>query len=397
MAPHKPWKTHEDRLYDVCFFCRLKSSRRNISEEFKAYIKENLLPEFDNLESILPKGSCDRCRLILYDIIKNVDSSKVLPPNDYQEMVQLLRNLPASTRSSNCVCFCCEMSKSPNHKAKPGRPSTGNVKKKQPYNLPEPRPERVKKLFADLSPRTREALALQTIEDLKSQNPTSNPVHLRHATGGTSVPILSGKKAVEKATKSPQLSHTAVREIQSSSGEVSNQQMGKFLKNVRNSFGRNSVEAGAEKALISDSKLVKDFFTTERFNFKVTDPDDKKNTIVVSKSAVFCNDVTNLTNFVDEKRGFSCKKPIKLQADGGRNTMKVTANFQKPINIPEPQETVEDSSDNDQNVKNVDQSDIPRKSARLSSSLNENKRLKIYVSLTQFYTHVSNSFENDFL
>ena len=49
-----------------------------------------------------------------------------MPQNDYEEMLKSLRNLPpsSSTRNSICNCLCYEISKSPNHKAKPkGRPS----------------------------------------------------------------------------------------------------------------------------------------------------------------------------------------------------------------------------------------------------------------------------------
>ena len=208
-GPVKSWKSHEDRLFDVCFFCRLKSSPgRKISAEFKEYIKENLLPVFEKLESILPKGICDRCRLCLGDIIKNGENSiKVLPPNDYQEMVELLRDLPASTRSSICVCFCCEKSKSTEHRAKPGRPwpspkkEEGIVKKAVTVYQGESRQERVKTLFSELSPKSRSMLALDIVQDLKSQQPSTSsndPVYLDQKTGGNPVPSRSNYKKHRK-------------------------------------------------------------------------------------------------------------------------------------------------------------------------------------------------------
>ena len=207
-----------------------------------------------------------------------------------------------------------------------------------------------------------------TIEDLESQKSSTgstSPIRLSHATGGNSVPVIFGKKALNQTTQN-QFPHTAVHEVQSEN-DFSNNQMGKYLKSVRNQFGKRSIEAGAEKALQGDSKLVEDFFVTESFNFEVTDPDDKKNTLTVSKTGVICKDVPSLTKFLNEKRGFDAK--IKLNADSGGNTMKVSANFQKPINIPDVQEIVEDISDNDQNVKNDHQSDDNiRKSARSSTS-----------------------------
>ena len=99
------------------------------------------------------------------------------------------------------------------------------------------------------------------------------------------------------------------------------------MKNVRQNLGSRIFEAGAEKALQKNSKLVSDFFVSETYEFEVTDPDDKHNTIITSKTGVICNDVPKLKEMVDQKRGFQSK--IKLEADGGGGTMKVCVNFQK--------------------------------------------------------------------
>ena len=54
MTPNKPWKCHEDRLYDVCFFCRGKAGPQKITPPMKIYIKGKL-PTFENHESIVVK------------------------------------------------------------------------------------------------------------------------------------------------------------------------------------------------------------------------------------------------------------------------------------------------------------------------------------------------------
>merc|ERR1711884_930972 len=103
---------------------------------------------------------------------------------------------------------------------------------------------------------------------------------------------------------------SAIREVQSNN-DFSNKKMGSYLRSVRSHFGSRSIEPGAEKALQSDSKLVEDFFRTESYDFVVTDPDDAKKTIILSKTGVVCHDVPNLSKFITEKRGFANK--IKLQ------------------------------------------------------------------------------------
>ena len=106
----------------------------------------------------MPNAICGRCRINLGDILVNGEDSKCkLPPNDYEEMVELLKNLPPTTRSSICHCFCCETSKSPDSKGNPkGRPSPnksleGGVNKKKSIVLAKSRPDRVNKLFEELS------------------------------------------------------------------------------------------------------------------------------------------------------------------------------------------------------------------------------------------------------
>ena len=74
MAPMKSSKSHEDRLYDVCFFCRGKAgpNPRKISDRFEVqvFIREKCLSTFDEYQSILPKSNCENCRLTVdYNLI----------------------------------------------------------------------------------------------------------------------------------------------------------------------------------------------------------------------------------------------------------------------------------------------------------------------------------------
>ena len=122
--PSRKKKKHENRLHDVRIFCRVKAGKRKLTDRKKEYIRKNCLPSFDQFESILPKAVCDRCRVILNDVLKNEESNRKLPENNFQEMLQELQNLPPETRNSSCNCFCCIVSKthSPSSKVM-GRPS----------------------------------------------------------------------------------------------------------------------------------------------------------------------------------------------------------------------------------------------------------------------------------
>ena len=148
---------------------------------------------------------------------------------------------------------------------------------------------------------------------------------------------------------------------------MSNNKIGNVLKSVRRNLGR-VFEPGAEKALQDSPKSVDEFLTSISYEFEVTDKDedDNKITIIEPRTGVICNNVPKLAEFINEKRGFPSK--IKLQADGGQNTMKVTANFQK---------IGEDISDTDQievdlgghsEVEGEIDSVNLRKSARISTT-----------------------------
>lgn len=301
-------KTHQDRLSDVCFICRKKAGPRKISISMKEYVKKNILPSFEEYESILPNGICERCRRNLGEILVHGEDSKYkLPPNDLPEMVELLKNLPPITRSSICKCFCCEISKSPDPKGNTrGRPSPikpleGVVKNKIKC-LPKSRPDRVKTLFEGLSPKTRDALALKIIKDKKSNDPSSSIIHLQNPTG-VPVPMVFGKKDVEKINK-PQIPYSEIFDVQDDQ-DYSNNEMNKYLKDIRKNLGNRSIQPGAEKAVQKNSSVIEEFFTTKSFQFEITDPDDKKNTILVEKIGVICEDVENLKKSIDEKRSFN--------------------------------------------------------------------------------------------
>ena len=153
-----------------------KKSPKKIPKNSKVFIKEKILSSFDEYESILPKGICEKCRSPLRDILEKGDeSNRKLPENNYEEMVELLKNRPPSSATRNgvcnCDCFCCEKSKSKvSDKATPKKESGGIVKKKT-IVLPESRPDRVKTVFGSLSPKTRAMLALE----IHSVSVLSNP------------------------------------------------------------------------------------------------------------------------------------------------------------------------------------------------------------------------------
>ena len=67
---------------------------------------------------------------------------------------------------------------------------------------------------------------------------------------------------------------TTVLDIQGDT-DMSNKKVGKVLKSVRSNLGSRIFEAGAEKALLESPKEVAEFFTSQSYEFEITDPDDK--------------------------------------------------------------------------------------------------------------------------
>ena len=47
MSPSKPWKCHEDRLYDICFFCRGKAGPQKITPPKKMNDAVKCFEDFD--------------------------------------------------------------------------------------------------------------------------------------------------------------------------------------------------------------------------------------------------------------------------------------------------------------------------------------------------------------
>ena len=222
--------------------------------------------------------------------------------------------------------------------------------------LPQSRPDRVKKLFEELSPKTRMALALQTFKEQQEKQGLTSP-RFSHATGGHSVSVTIN---AEKTQSQHQMSVESVIETQNDL-DMSNTKSKKYLQSYRKIHGNRSIQPYAEAAVLKNSKLVEEFFETKSYEFEVTEKDDDDNKIVsnVMKTGVICNDVEGLTKFVVDKRDNSSQfnDKLKIQADGGQNSMKISVNIQKSSQIIE---NISESviSQNEQ-IQNNDSDEVP--------------------------------------
>ena len=203
MPSKRSQKTHDDCLKLVCFFCHKKAPNRRLSTNQRDYISRNLFQDFEHFKELFPSGVCENCSRICNDLIKNGSkASKKFPLLlDYREILRKLQNIPTLTRlRPTCDCFICQVVKV-DCIAKV-KPEKVEKKRKCPncFAILKPgghkncsRPERVKNLMQDLTPKTRMQLALQTLRDERDKKNSSSPLKISKSSGGHGTTISVGK------------------------------------------------------------------------------------------------------------------------------------------------------------------------------------------------------------
>ena len=200
MPSKRPKKTHEDYLKLVCFFCPQKA-QRVLNDSQKKFISSEIFEKFKSFEKVLMTGICNTCCRTVNDHIKSFPnkSSRKLPTQNYEKILDELQNLPKLTRSNpTCFCSICKIAKSgciltqksPKTIEKKCPKCFAIVKKGKHKNCG--RPERVNNLMTELTPKTRMQLCIETIKEQQNAKKSNSPVKASRLSGGPSMPISVG-------------------------------------------------------------------------------------------------------------------------------------------------------------------------------------------------------------
>ena len=109
---------------------------------------------------------------------------------------------------------------------------------------------------------------------------------------------------------------------------LSDNQVGKVLKNLRLQFGRGVVEAGLRETQIDEKSRFSKFFSADNMGFK----DSEGNTIV--RPFVYCSDIVGFVSELANLRGLGFENMgLKIGIDGGKGFLKTVLTMYEPGNI----------------------------------------------------------------
>lgn len=344
----KTIKNHEDCRKVICLLC-FKSSKdlRKLSQNHVSRIKH--YAGVDSSDARLPNAICSSCRKKL----QKCNSSDQLKNSFDLLEVNKIKNVTNSitTRSSlnvSCKCIVCIIARQSGRisvitkiiKTKRlGRPPKiqnaelcrqtvkvcdrclSNISKGVSHKCNKKTIQQNLKSFINKIPQNhKEQLAVSIVkEKLSTECAISSGEQTKLATRSERlIPLIVPKK--KKTENQMTISAFNFIDIQSNLNLSTNQTL-KLASNLRKTTNqRNTVEKNFKKKIQENSHNLDNFFSSIEMNFQ-------KSGEIIKQTAVFCNNVNLLLDFIFKKRNYEPGTQIKIGIDGGGGFIKICITF----------------------------------------------------------------------
>ena len=352
--------THEENRAKVCAVCYSKSgskATRQVSAREVVAIKELVYEGYNMCDERFPTGLCDTCHFCLADNIvgHSHQNNRKAPPRvlkilDTETYDIQLQKVTRGNPTTSCQCNICSVARMNGVQWKK---FISDCKKESKDTLGSPLIKFSKLCNKCLAPIYRgsnhseercqsKRVSLQNITqavansnsnlDLvaskilrdKIHDTGSKNVQLRSDTGGHPLNVLVDKNS---NLQEKQITVEEAKVIQIEAG-ISDNQMGKVMKNLRLKLGRKVVQPGLREKMIADKSKFDQFFTADEVQFYNSDG----GTIV--RPFVYCSDILGFVSELALLRELDIGDlTVKVGVDSGKGHLKMILSLYDPDNL----------------------------------------------------------------
>ena len=349
--------THEACRAKVCAICYGRSGNKanqKVTAHLELGMRSFVFPEYNMSDERFPVGLCDTCRLTLLEQMKGESlrdgkpiRELVLPdPTCYQAKPSKVTRLSSS---QDCQCLICSLARM---NGLEWRRFVADCKKGKVEAPPDIKYDRLcRDCFAPIyrgSNHTSSSCKSrkQTLSNLSvavnnsntdmdlvsssyiksvSSEAQSSTVSLRQSSGGRPVVVNIGRPGGGDFRE--KLSTKEVKMIQTEA-RLSDNQIGKVLKNLRLKFGRNIIEPGVRDGLITEKVKFDQFFSADVLVFKDNDGSP------LPRPIVFCSAIVDFVNELIKLRMLDPGDfKLKVGLDKGRGHLKMVLSLYNPDDV----------------------------------------------------------------